>query len=73
MRKSLSISLPHELEEEIAKLGKAKSLTRSEIVKLALRQFLIQQRLSSLREKLIPHAQKRGLFTDEDVFRTLDT
>jgi len=73
MRKSLSISLSQKLARELTKLMKDEGWTRSEVVQLALREFLIQRRLDSLRNKLTPLAQKRGLFTDEDVFRTFDS
>ena len=69
MRKSLSVSLSKKLDRELTRLMKAEGWTRSEVIQLALREFLIQRRLASVRDKLVPLAQKRGIYTDEDVFR----
>ncbi|MBI4430246.1 MAG: CopG family transcriptional regulator [Candidatus Omnitrophica bacterium] len=70
MRISLSVSLPNKLVHELARLAKSENMSRSEIIKLALRDFLIDKQIQCLREKLVPHAHEKGIFTDEDVFRS---
>lgn len=45
--------------------------SKTEIINEALRQYLIERELQEVRQKLIPIAQARGIYTDEDVERAL--
>jgi len=69
MRQLLSVSLPEELASSLNRVTKEVHLTRSEVVKLALRDFLVSYELENLRRRLVPKARAKGIFTDEDVFR----
>ena len=71
MRQLLSVSLPEALAHTLARVTREAHLTRSEIVKLALRDFLRRYELEGLRARLVPKARAKGLFTDDDVFRTI--
>ena len=71
MRQALSVSLPEGLAAALNRVTKQIHLTRSEVVKLALQDFLRNQELEALRRRLVPKARRKGIFTDEDVFRTL--
>lgn len=71
MRQLLSVSLPEGLTQALNRVTKEVHLTRSEVVKLALRDFLRKYDLENLRESLVVKARARGIFTDEDVFRTI--
>lgn len=71
MRQALSVSLPEGLAAALNRVTKQIHLTRSEVVKLALQDFLRNQELETLRRRLVPKARRKGIFTDEDVFRTL--
>ena len=71
MRQALSVSLPEGLAMALNRVTKEIHLTRSEVVKLALQDFLRNQELEALRRRLVPKARRKGIFTDEDVFRTL--
>ena len=44
-------------------------LTRSEVIREALRRQLSLLRFEAARERLMPLAEARGYLTDEDVFR----
>lgn len=70
MRQLLSVSLPGGLASVLKRVTKEVHLTRSEVVKLALQDFFRNYELESLRRRLVPRARARGIFTDEDVFRT---
>ena len=48
-----------------------KGLSKSELINEALRQYLIDQELQSIRARLRPYAQAQGIYTDEDVERLL--
>ena len=69
MRQALSVSLPEGLAMALNRVTKEIHLTRSEVVKLALQDFLRNQELEALRRRLVPKARRKGIFTDEDVFR----
>ncbi len=71
MRQALSVSLPEGLAAALNRVTKEIHLTRSEVVKLALQDFLWNQELEALRRRLVPKARRKGIFTDEDVFRLL--
>ncbi len=71
MRQALSVSLPEGLAAALNRVTKEIHLTRSEVVKLALQDFLRNQELEALRRRLVLKARRKGIFTDEDVFRTL--
>ncbi len=44
-------------------------MTKSEIINEALRQYLIERELQEIRRSIIPAAQAKGIYTDEDVER----
>ena len=45
--------------------------SKTELINEALRQYLIEKELNEIRSKLIPYAQAKGIYTDEDVERFL--
>ncbi|TVR67224.1 MAG: ribbon-helix-helix protein, CopG family [Gemmatimonadales bacterium] len=69
MRESISISLPKDLKDEIDRLTRAEGISRSDLVREALRDHLFSRRLRALRRELMPYAEAQGVYTDEDVFR----
>lgn len=68
MRQSISISLPDETMEELDAYVEAGGTSRSEVVREAIREYLLTHWFRELRRKLIPYAEERGIYTDEDVF-----
>lgn len=69
MRESISISLPEELKTELDEAVRAEGVSRSDVVREALREYLFIRRFQALRRELMPYAEAQGVFTDEDVFR----
>ena len=69
MRESLSISLPGDLKEKVDRYSQDAGMTRSDVVREALREYLFVRRFRALREELLPYGEAAGLHTDEDVFR----
>lgn len=70
MRESISISLPPELKAELDSFTEAEGVSRSDLFREALREYLFLRRFRSLRQELMPYAEAQGLYTDEDIFRT---
>ena len=71
MRESISISLPEDVKAELDRFAAARGITRSDAVREALADYLFVQKLRARRARLMPYAEAQGIFTDEDVFRTV--
>jgi metal-responsive CopG/Arc/MetJ family transcriptional regulator len=71
MRETISISLPEEIKNELDNAVREEGLSRSDLVRQALRNFLFTRRFRGLRARMVPKAQAAGVFTDEDVFDRL--
>jgi metal-responsive CopG/Arc/MetJ family transcriptional regulator len=69
MRESISISLPEDLKTEIDRFTRTEGISRSDLVREALRDYLFARRLRALRREMMPYAEAQGIYTDEDVFR----
>jgi len=70
MRESISVSIPAELKAELDRFTAAEGVSRSDLFREALREYLFARRFRALRRELMPYAEAQGLYTDEDVFRT---
>ena len=69
MRESISISLPKDLKAELDDAVRVEGVSRSDVVREAVWEYLFIRRFRALRQELIPYAEAAGVFTDEDVFR----
>jgi metal-responsive CopG/Arc/MetJ family transcriptional regulator len=69
MRETITISLPKSLRQKLDGLVKKEHLNRSDIIREALRQYFARQEFRRLRDIMVPEGERRGLYTDEDVFR----
>ena len=68
MRSTITISVPEELKSEIEKLSRADGVSRSDIVREAMRDYLFVRRFRSLRASMTRQAAAGGVYTDQDVF-----
>lgn len=71
MSTTLTIRIDDALAEKLEHVSKASGRTRSDIIRDALRRQLAIAMLEEVREELVPLAEKKGIYTDEDVFREL--
>ena len=71
MRESISVRFPEEIEGEIERLTQEEGISRSDLVREALREYLFVRRFRALRLELMPYAEAAGISTDEDVFRAV--
>jgi len=69
MQQSISISLPADLKDELDQATAAEGISRSDLVRDALRAYLLARRFRALRAAMVPYAKAQGVFTDNDVFR----
>jgi len=68
MRETITISIPKSIKQKLDRLVKKEHLNRSDVVREALRQYFTSQEFRRLRQLMIPEAESRGFYTDEDVF-----
>jgi predicted transcriptional regulator len=66
---ALTIRLDPDLDRQVTKAAKRTGLSRSEIVRDAVRRQLSLAQFQDLRRRIMPLAEARGYLTDEDVFR----
>ena len=66
---SLTISLPPQMKIRLERISKKEHQDKGEIVREAIRKHLFRKDVDELRERMIPRAQKMGIYTDEDVFK----
>jgi predicted transcriptional regulator len=65
----LTVRLDDELGRELDRMCESSGLTRSDVVRDALRRQLRRMEFEDLRRELMPYAEAQGWLTDEDVFR----
>ena len=68
MRETVTISLPRAVRRELDKVAKEEGLSRSDVLRQSLEDFLFVRRFRQLRQRMMAAAQAQGIFTDEDVF-----
>ena len=64
----MTISLPQAVRRELDKVAKEEGVSRSDVLRQSLEDFLFVRRFRQLRQRMMAAAQAQGIFTDEDVF-----
>ena len=57
-----------ELWRELDKVAKEEGVSRSDLLRQSLEDFLFVRRFRRLRQRMMAAAQAQGIYTDEDVF-----
>jgi metal-responsive CopG/Arc/MetJ family transcriptional regulator len=68
MRKTVTISIPDDVCRELDRVSAEEGVSRSDVVRNSLRDYLFIRRFRTLRRKLSGKAKTRGVYTDQDVF-----
>lgn len=71
MRTVLSVSLPEQISKELDNVSKRTGRNKSDIVKESLSLFLWEMKLKAVQKTLGPKAKRRGLVSEEDVFKAI--
>jgi predicted transcriptional regulator len=69
MPSTLTVRLDDQLERELSAAAEARGESRSDVVREALRRYLVVRRFEDARKRIMPFAEAAGYLTDEDVFR----
>jgi metal-responsive CopG/Arc/MetJ family transcriptional regulator len=64
----MQITLPPEIAAEVDRIALRDGVSRDDVVREAVREFLDFHRFRDLRARMVAEAQAQGLFTDEQVF-----
>jgi metal-responsive CopG/Arc/MetJ family transcriptional regulator len=68
MRETVTISLPPRVRRELDRVAKEEGISRSDVLRQSLEDFLFARRFRALRHRMMASAQAQGVYTDEDVF-----
>jgi metal-responsive CopG/Arc/MetJ family transcriptional regulator len=68
MRETITISVPHEIKAELDKVVREEGISRSDVVRESLRDYLFLRRFRQLRARMMAKAAAQGIVTDQDVF-----
>lgn len=68
---SMSIRLPKDLQADVKSISRESRMPASEVVREAIRRFVLVHRYNKLRAKAVPRAAAMGFLTDEDIFRAV--
>jgi len=68
MRQAVTVSIPVDIADALDAVVKDEGTTRSEVVREALRRYLLQREFEAVRRRLLPKFEAQGIVTDEDVF-----
>ena len=68
MSQTISVNMPDDLKKQLDRLTVEEGLSRSDVVRDSIREYIFIKRFRTPRRKMIPHAESRGVFTDQDVF-----
>jgi len=69
MRSVLSISLPDKVARELDQFAKSQGRNKSDVVKESISIYLWESRFAGTRKSLSTRAKKKGMVTDEDIFK----
>ena len=68
MRSTITISVTESMKKELEKLSKSDGVSRSDIVRESLRDYLFIRSFRSMRKSFTRKAASRNVHTDQDVF-----
>lgn len=68
MRSTMTVSIPEDVRKELDRVSHAEGVSRSDIVRESVRDYLFIRQFRALRKALVPKAARRGVHTDQDVF-----
>ena len=68
MRETITVRIPKDLKRELDALARREGLTRSDLVRESLKNYLAIRRFRELRMKLAAKAKAQDIHTDQDVF-----
>lgn len=69
MQTNISIRFPDDLRDDLDRFAETRGMSRGDVVRAAVQEYLFVRRFHELRRELMPYAEAQGIYYDEDVFR----
>jgi metal-responsive CopG/Arc/MetJ family transcriptional regulator len=69
MSETIPVTLPDDLVASVDALSTNDGVSRDQLIRSAVEEYLADRKFHDLRARVVPQAQRAGFFTDEDVFR----
>ena len=73
MRQAVTVSIPKDLVGQVNVFCRRQSLSFSELTRQALKNYLYEQKLELLRREFTLHAQGRGIFSEKQLIKKLES
>ena len=70
--KTWTISLPPQMGREAEQLARKEHRTKSELIREALRMYVISRKLQAIQQVASVRARERGIRTEDDIERVID-
>jgi len=71
MRRTIAVRVPDPLRVELDQAARAEGVSRSDIVRRSVREYLFRRHFRTLRRSMTAKAAAHGVLTDEDVFERI--
>ena len=68
MRSTITISIPEKVRAQLDRVSKAEGVSRSDLVRESIRDYLFVRQFRALRKMMVQKASQQGIHTDQDVF-----
>jgi metal-responsive CopG/Arc/MetJ family transcriptional regulator len=68
MRETITISVPEDIKAEVDRIVREEGISRSDLVRESLRDYLFLRGFRKLRGRLMARALAQGIVTEQDVF-----
>jgi len=64
----MTVILPEKIKLELDRTAEADGVSRSDLVRESLSDYLFVRKFRALRKTMVPKAAQNGIYTDQDVF-----
>ena len=71
MKQNVTVSLPEKISSDLRKIAKDEGISKSQIIRNTLEDYILIKKFRSIRSKMMAKAQAQGVFTDDDVFKKI--
>lgn len=71
MRETVTISLSRDTKKELDAWAKKEHMSRSDLIKDALRKYFAIRKFRAIREQTLPKARAHGILSEEDILRSI--
>lgn len=65
--------LDDDLVNDISRFAKMEGVSQSDFIRNAIRREIVVRKFDELHAEMVPKARAMGIYTDEDVFRLLES